>query len=110
MSANTLHTMPPTQPATLRQDAKVIGLIGLAHGTSHFFHLILAPLFPWLKTAFTLSYAELGLLMTVFFIVSAVGQALAGFVVDRVGALPVLIGGMALLSLSAFGLAASRTY
>ena len=62
--------------ATLREDARVIGLVGLAHGTSHFFHLILAALFPWLKTAFNLSYAELGLLMTVFFVISGVGQAL----------------------------------
>ncbi|MGH8865053.1 MAG: MFS transporter, partial [Burkholderiales bacterium] len=55
---------------SFRRDAQVIGLVGLAHGTSHFFHLALASLFPWLKDAFVLSYAELGLLMTVFFIVS----------------------------------------
>ncbi len=73
----------------LRADAKIIGLVGLGHGTSHFFHLLLAPLFPWLKDAFGLSYAELGLLMTVFFIVSGVGQAAAGFVVDSIGAVPV---------------------
>ncbi len=97
-----------TQP--LRADAQVIGLVGLGHGTSHFFHLILAPLFPWLKDAFGLSYAELGLLMTAFFVVSGVGQALAGFIVDRVGALPVLLGGIALLGISALGLAASNSY
>ena len=28
-----------------RRDAEVIGLIGLAHGTSHFYHLILAAVF-----------------------------------------------------------------
>ena len=55
---------------SLRTDAQVIGLVGLGHGTSHFFHLILAPLFPWLQREFGLSYAELGLLMTVFFAVS----------------------------------------
>src|SRR6266850_2002422 len=87
---------------SFRRDAKVIGLVGLAHGTSHFFHLALASLFPWLKDAFVLSYAELGLLMTVFFIVSGVGQALAGFVVDRFGALPVLLGGIAGLGNSVF--------
>ncbi|UCD69962.1 MAG: MFS transporter [Betaproteobacteria bacterium] len=97
-----------TQP--LRTDAQVIGLVGLGHGTSHFFHLLLAPLFPWLKDAFGLSYAELGLLMTVFFIVSGVGQALAGFVVDRIGALPILLGGLALLCISALGLATSNSY
>lgn len=96
--------------APLRRDAQVIGLVGLAHGTSHFFHLALAPLFPWLKDAFAVSYSELGLLMTVFFVVSGIGQALAGFVVDRIGALPVLLGGIALLGLSALGLAASPNF
>jgi FSR family fosmidomycin resistance protein-like MFS transporter len=95
---------------TLRSDAQVIGLIGLGHGTSHFFQLILAPLFPWLKEAFGLSYAELGLLMTMFFVVSGIGQALAGFVVDRVGALPVLLGGLSLSCVSALGLASSDSY
>jgi MFS family permease len=96
--------------APLRRDAQVIGLVGLAHGTSHFYHLLLAPLFPWLKDAFALSYAELGLLMSVFFIVSGTGQALAGFVVDRFGPLPVLLGGILLLGVSALGLAASPNY
>ena len=102
--------MTATTADSFRRDAQVIGLVGLAHGTSHFFHLALASLFPWLKDAFVLSYAELGLLMTVFFIVSGVGQALAGFVVDRFGALPVLLGGIALLGLAALGLAASQNY
>ena len=96
--------------AVFRRDAQVIGLVGLAHGTSHFYHLALAALFPWLKDAFALSYSELGLLMTVFFIVSGTGQALAGFVVDRFGALPVLLSGIALLGISAIGLAASQNY
>jgi MFS transporter, FSR family, fosmidomycin resistance protein len=95
---------------TFRRDAQVIGLVGLAHGTSHFFHLILAPLFPWLKDAFALSYAELGLLMTVFFVVSGTGQAVAGFVVDRLGPLPVLLSGIALLALAALGLSVSNSY
>ena len=98
------------QPASLRQDARVIGLVGLAHGVSHFYHLILAALFPWLKPAFDLSYAELGLLMTVFFVVSGVGQALAGFVVDRVGARRVLFGGVAMLGVAALVLAGAAGY
>jgi FSR family fosmidomycin resistance protein-like MFS transporter len=98
------------QAASLRQDARVIGLVGLAHGTSHFYHLILAALFPWLKPAFDLSYAQLGLLMTVFFVVSGVGQALAGFVVDRVGARRVLFGGVAMLGVGALVLAGATGY
>ncbi|MDB5961831.1 MAG: transporter [Massilia sp.] len=100
--------MPPS--ATLRQDARVIGLVGLAHGVSHFYHLILAALFVWIKPAFNLSYAELGLLMTVFFVISGVGQMLAGFVVDRVGATRVLFGGMATLGIAALVLAAAPGY
>jgi MFS transporter, FSR family, fosmidomycin resistance protein len=95
---------------TFRQDAQVIGLVGLAHGVSHFFHLILAPLFPWLKEAFNLSYAELGLLMTVFFAVSGIGQALAGFVVDRVGARTVLFSGISFLGASALLLSQAQNY
>jgi MFS family permease len=94
----------------LRQDARVIGLVGLAHGTSHFYHVILAALIPWLKPEFHLSYSELGLLMTVFFVVSGVGQALAGFVVERFSARAVLFGGIALLGLSAVLLSSAHSY
>jgi MFS family permease len=103
-------TAATLSPPGLSRDAKIIGLVGVAHGTSHFYHLILAPLFPWLKEQFALSYAELGLLMTVFFTVSGIGQALAGFVVDRIGALRVLMGGVLLLCVSSLGLAASQNY
>lgn len=94
----------------LRHDAQVIGLVGLAHSVSHFFHLILAPLFPWIKVEFGLSYSQLGLLMTAFFVVSAIVQTASGFIVDRFGARPVLFGGLACLGASALVLAASPTY
>jgi MFS family permease len=100
----------PHPHQSLRRDAQIIALVGLAHGTSHFYHLLFAPLFPWLKAAFGLTYAELGLLMSAFFVVSGVGQALAGFVVDRVGAWIVLMTGIALLGIAALALAASQTY
>lgn len=87
-----------TQPTALRRDMTTMSLVGLAHGTSHFFHLLLPPLFPWFIQAFGLSYAELGLLVTVFFVLSGIGQALAGFVVDRIGARPVLWAALALFA------------
>ena len=102
--------MSATTASTLRNDAEVIGLVGLAHGTSHFFHLMLPPLFPWLMKDFSLSYTEAGLLMTVFFVVSGIGQALAGFVVDRVGARPVLFSGIALLSVSGLLVGVAQSY
>ena len=93
-----------------RHDIRLIGLVGLAHLISHFSQLLLAPLFPWLKEAFNASYAELGLLLSIFFAVSCVVQALAGFVVDRFGPRPVLFAGLTLLASSAFGFASSRSY
>jgi MFS transporter, FSR family, fosmidomycin resistance protein len=80
--------------STRRQDLTTISLIGLAHGSSHFFHMLLPPLFPAFIREFGLSYSELGLLVTTFFVVSGIGQALAGFVVDRIGARPVLFAAL----------------
>jgi MFS family permease len=98
-------------PATsLRHDAQVISLVGFAHGTSHFFHFMLPPLFPWLMQEFGLGFTQVGLTMTVFFVISGAGQALAGFVVDRFGALRVLCGGIALLSLSGIAVAAAQNF
>ena len=91
-------------------DVRVIGLISLAHGSTHFFHLILPPMFPWLRDAFALSYAELGLLMSVFFVVSCMTQAASGFLVDRIGARPVLFGGIGLLVLAALVYSQSNGY
>ncbi|HMT58541.1 MAG TPA: MFS transporter [Ottowia sp.] len=80
----------PLPVVPLREDAKVIGLVGLAHASSHFSHLLLPPLFPVFATEFGLSFSQLGLLMSVFFVISGAGQAMSGFLVDRVGARPVL--------------------
>lgn len=100
----------PSVSHSRRGDATVMALVGLAHCASHFSQLLLPPLFPWLKDAFHASYAELGFLLTVFFIVSCSVQALSGFVVDRFGPRPILFGGIALLAAAAFGLAASPSY
>jgi MFS family permease len=97
-------------PVAWRDDAKTIGLVGLAHGTSHFHHLLLAPMFPWFIDAYGVNYAQLGLLMTVFFVVSGVGQAVAGFLVDRVGARPVLFGALICFCLASLAAANATGY
>ena len=99
----------PSTP-TLRADAKLIGLVGLAHAVSHFSQLILAPLFPWLKDAFNVSYTELGAVLTVFFVVSCMVQAASGFIVDKLGPRPVLFVGLGALALAAFGYATATSY
>ena len=107
-SSSTLNF--PTATVPFKQDASVIGLVGMAHMISHFSQLLLAPLFPWLKIEFNASYTELGFLMTLFFVVSCGVQAASGFVVDRFGPRPVLFAGLALLGLAAFGFSISTSY
>ena len=94
------HTLPLAHSIPLRQDATIIGLVGLAHASSHFAHLLLPLMFPVFMKDFGLSYSQLGLLMTVFFVVSGVGQASAGFVVDRLGARPLLFVALAIFALA----------
>jgi MFS transporter, FSR family, fosmidomycin resistance protein len=91
---------PPLNAAPLKTDAAVISLVGFAHGSSHFFHLMLPTLYPWFIKDFGVSFTEAGALMTVFFVISGIGQALAGIWVDRFGAHRVLCAGLALLALS----------
>ena len=102
--------MTTAASAPLSRDLKVIGLVGSAHVVSHFFQLALPPLFPILKDDLGVSYAALGLLSTVFFIASAVTQPAMGFLVDRIGARPVLIIGITLLGLSYLMMGLLPTY
>ena len=98
------------QRTPLRPDAELMALVGTAHLISHFSQLLLAPLFPWLKTEFGVSYIELAFLLTLFFVVSCATQAVSGFWVDRFGPRPILFTGLALLGLAAFGYASSTSY
>ena len=90
-----------TTAAPLRQrfrsDTSTIILVSVAHGLTHFFHLLLPPLFPVFSQQFHVSYIQLGLLMSLFFAVSAVGQFFSGFVVHRFGPVRVLYLGMIML-------------
>lgn len=110
MSPAAIDALPPINPVPLKDDAAVIGLVGLAHGTSHFSHLLLAPLFPVFIRDFGLSYADVGLLMSVFFVISGAGQALSGFVVDRIGARPVLFGAITCFLLASLAASVATGY
>jgi MFS family permease len=102
-------TATATTP-TLGDDARLIGLVSLAHTVSHFSQLILPPLFPWLKDAFNVSYTQLGAVLSVFFVVSCIVQAASGFIVDKLGPRPVLFVGLAALGLAGFGYALAQSY
>lgn len=86
------------------QDTRVIGLVSGAHFVSHFFILLLPPLFPFVRAEYGVSYTELGLALAAFNVVSAGLQTSAGFLTDRVGAPAVLVAGL-LLGAGGFALA-----
>ena len=90
-------------PESFRRDARIIGVVGLAHGVSHFLQLALPPLFPLLRAEFGVSWTLLGFVAGTFYVASGAVQFAAGFFVDRLGARPVLLGGMALLVCGTLG-------
>jgi FSR family fosmidomycin resistance protein-like MFS transporter len=83
----------------LQHDFRVISLIGVAHGASHYYQLAFATMLLIVRTEAGLTYADVGLLAGVFYGVSGISQTAAGFAVDRFGARPILAGGLALIGI-----------
>ncbi len=79
-----------------RQERWLIALVSTAHFVSHYFIILLAPLFVFIRADYGVSYTELGFAYVAFNVVTALLQTPAGFLVDRVGARWPLIGGLAL--------------
>lgn len=80
--------------------AKVNLLIGTGHFLSHFYMLILPPLFLAWQPAFGVSFAELGMTMMLMSGITAILQTPVGFLVDKYGARPFLVGGTLIMSLA----------
>lgn len=91
-------------------DIRVIGLVCAAHFVSHYYILVLPPLFLFVRAEFGVSYTELGAAIAVFNILSAVLQTPAGFLVDRIGARSVLIGGLILGASALAGAAMASSF
>ncbi|WP_142846868.1 MFS transporter [Telmatospirillum sp. J64-1] len=87
-----------SDPAILRRDTIIMGLVGLAHFCSHFFQLSFAPMIPLLREDFGVSYVVLGSVITTFYFTSGIAQAFAGILVDRWGARPLMIAGVAIMA------------
>ncbi len=99
----------PTPSLSPTHDTRVIGLLTVAHGFSHFYQILLPSLFVFIAEDLKLSYTQLGIVLTFFFFASGFGQIASGFAVDRFGGRRLLLMGLALISgaHAAAGLAAS---
>lgn len=86
-------------------ETRVVGLVSAAHFASHYFILLLPPLFPFVREEFGVSYTDLGLALAAFNVVSAVFQTPAGIFTDRIGPHTILVAGLLCSGLS-LGLAA----
>lgn len=95
MSASMPAAVSMDPAAVRRRDWSVISLVGAAHACSHFFQLVLPTLYLSLAAEFGYDFAQLGLLASIFFLLSSIGQASSGFIVDRIGPAPVLQFGLA---------------
>ncbi|MDX1483207.1 MAG: MFS transporter [Alphaproteobacteria bacterium] len=93
--------------ADARHDFKILGLICGGHFFSHFFMLAIPALMIFFHRDLGISYTLLGLALSIRYGATAVAQVAAGFLVDRHGAMPILltglfvmVTGMALLALA----------
>lgn len=82
-------------PAARSSEWRLVGPVCAAHFLSHYYMIILAPLFVFVRADYGVSYTDLGLALTGFNVASALFQTPAGFLVDRIGARNVLIAGVA---------------
>src|ERR1700732_1188891 len=89
---------------------RVNAVIGTGHFLSHFYQLCLPPMFLAWQAAFGVSFAELGLSMALMSCAAGLLQTPVGFLVDRYGARPFLVGGTLLMALSISALGFATAY
>ncbi len=80
--------------ARVAPHTRVVSAVSAAHFVSHYYILLLAPLLPFVRADYGVSYTEIGIALAAFNIVTAALQAPAGFLVDRLGARIPLIGAL----------------
>lgn len=73
---------------------RVVGAVSAAHFMSHYYIIALAPLMPFVRDEYQVTYTQIGLAFAVFNVVTAAFQTPAGFLVDRLGARVLLVLGL----------------
>src|SRR5487761_2590847 len=104
---------PPQQgpgAMALSRTTRVNCLIGTGHFFAHFYVLALPPLFLAWQATFHVSFAALGLVLALMSATTALLQTPVGFLVDRHGARPFLVGGALLMSLGITGMGFATSF
>lgn len=101
MTAGKKRRMTPLSEATQTLSApasplRLIGAVCAAHFVSHYYIIILAPLLPFVRADYDVSYTEIGFALAAFNVVSTLLQTPAGFLIDRLGARLLLVAGLAI--------------
>lgn len=95
---------------TVVTNPRVVGSVTLGHGANEFFSIALPPIIPFLITDIGISYAEAGLLLTVFFAMYSIFQLPAGMLGDWLGKKRLLVGGLVLMTAGIFLASTAQSY
>lgn len=87
-------TEAPLARAATASPVRLITAVCAAHFVSHYYIIILAPLLPFVRDDYGVTYTEIGFALATFNIVSAALQTPAGFLIDRFGARILLFWGV----------------
>lgn len=81
-------------------EIQAVSLVTAAHFMSHFYQLVLPPVFGMMAARHDASFLELGAVVSTFAIATSIAQTPMGFLVDRLSAARILALGLGLLGLS----------
>ncbi len=74
-----------------------VTLVSATHGVNEFFSIAIPPIIPFLVADLEITFAQAGLLLTVFFLMYSIFQLPAGLLADRVGKKRLLAGGLVVM-------------
>lgn len=94
----------------LRRDVSVTGVVSGGHFMSHYYAMMLPPLFPLLHNDLGVSYTLLGLLLSLKALASGSLQLPLGILVDKYGARVLLLGGFSTILVAFFLVSLSHSF
>ncbi len=76
------------------RDTKIIGMVSFGHMFSHLYFLVIPPILVLLKADIEANYLGFGVILGAFSLSSFILQTPVGFIVDRIGAVKLLVWGL----------------